>query len=54
VLGREVTRVARHFASKVITTPDVQRAEAEIQPITEEEAKSSSVRGLPRKWSVET
>ncbi|HEY3169616.1 MAG TPA: NAD(P)H-dependent oxidoreductase [Thermoanaerobaculia bacterium] len=41
VLGREVTRVARHFASRVITTPDVQRAEAEVQPITEEEAKSS-------------
>ena len=41
VLGREVTRVANQFASKVLTTPDVERAEAQVQPITEKEAISS-------------
>ena len=40
-LGREVTRAAKQFASKVLTTPDVARAEAQIQPITEREASSS-------------
>ena len=40
-LGREVTRAARQFASKVLTTPDAERAEAQVQPITEEEATSS-------------
>src|SRR2546423_711994 len=39
-LGHEVTRAARQFASKVITTPDAARAEAEIQPISEKEAKA--------------
>ena len=41
VLGKEVTRVAKQFASKVLTTPDVERAEAQVQPITEKEATSS-------------
>jgi FMN reductase len=41
VLGREVTRAAKQFASKVLTTPDVERAEAQVQPITEKEAISS-------------
>ncbi|HEX8651748.1 MAG TPA: NAD(P)H-dependent oxidoreductase [Pyrinomonadaceae bacterium] len=40
-LGREVTRAARSFASHVITTPDVERAEAQVQPISKEEAASS-------------
>lgn len=40
-LGREVTRAARQFASKVITTPDVERAEAQVQPISQEEIKDS-------------
>ena len=40
-LGREVTRAAKQFASKPLTTPDVERAEAQIQPITEAEASSS-------------
>ena len=41
VLGREVTRAAKQFASKVLTTPDAERAEAQVQPITEEEATSA-------------
>lgn len=41
-LGREVTRAARQFASQVITTPDAERAEAQVQPISEEEIVSSS------------
>src|SRR5215212_9241917 len=40
-LGREVTRAARSFASHLITTPDVERAEAQVQPISKEEAASS-------------
>ena len=40
-LGHEVTRAARHFSAKVLTTPDVVRAEAEMQPISEEEAGAS-------------
>jgi FMN reductase len=40
-LGREVTRAAKQFAVKPLTTPDVERAEAQIQPITEKEAISS-------------
>ena len=40
-LGREVTRAAKQFAVKPLTTPDVERAEAQIQPITEAEASSS-------------
>ncbi len=40
-LGREVTRAAKQFASKVVTTPDAERAEAQIQPISVEEASSS-------------
>lgn len=37
-LGHEVTRAARHFSAKVLTTPDAERAQAQVQPITEEEA----------------
>lgn len=40
-LGREVTRAARQFASQVITTPDVARAAAQVQPISLEEAGDS-------------
>ena len=40
-LGHEVTRAARQFASKVITTPDVEKAEAQVQPISEEEATAT-------------
>ena len=40
-LGREVTRAARSFASQAITTPDAERAEAQVQPISKEEAASS-------------
>ena len=40
-LGREVTRAARQFASQVMTTPEAARAEAQVQPISEEEALSS-------------
>lgn len=40
-LGREVTRAAKQFASKVLTTPDVARAEAQIQPVSVSEASSS-------------
>ena len=40
-LGREVTRAARQFASHPITMPDATRAEAQVQPISEEEAVSS-------------
>lgn len=40
-LGHEVTRAARHFAAKVLTTPDVERAESQIQPLNSEEAKAS-------------
>lgn len=40
-LGREVTRAARQFASQVITTPDVAQAEAQVQPLSQEEVKES-------------
>lgn len=40
-LGHEVTRAARQFASKVITTPEVERAEAQVQPISRAEASDS-------------
>lgn len=40
-LGREVTRAAKQFAARPVTTPDVERAEAQIQPITQAEASSS-------------
>lgn len=40
-LGHEVTRAARHFASQVLTTPDAERAEAQLQPISPEEASAS-------------
>ncbi|PYS48901.1 MAG: NADPH-dependent oxidoreductase [Acidobacteria bacterium] len=40
-LGHEVTRAARQFASQVITTPDAQQAEAEVQPLSQEEAAAT-------------
>jgi len=40
-LGHEVARAARQFASQVMTTPEVQEAEAQIEPVSEQEAKSS-------------
>jgi FMN reductase len=40
-LGHEVTRAARQFTTQVITTPDVERAEAQVQPISPEEASDS-------------
>lgn len=40
-LGREVTRAAGRFSTQTLTTPDAQRAEAQIQPISEEEAAGS-------------
>lgn len=40
-LGREVTRAAGHFKARVLTTPDAERAEAQVQPISEEEAAAS-------------
>ncbi len=36
-LGREVTRAARQFKAGVITTPDAEQAEAQLQPISEAE-----------------
>jgi FMN reductase len=40
-LGQEVTRAARHFATQTMTTPEAGRAEAQVQPLSQEEAKSS-------------
>lgn len=40
-LGHEVTRAARHFATRVLTTPEVERAEAQLQPISPEDASTS-------------
>jgi FMN reductase len=40
-LGHEVTRAARHFAAQVLTTPEVERAEAQVQPLSPEEAGTS-------------
>ncbi len=40
-LGREVTRAARHFKARVLTTPDAARAEAQMQPISEAEVASA-------------
>jgi FMN reductase len=40
-LGREVARAASRFSGQTLTTPDAQRAEALIQPITEAEAEDS-------------
>lgn len=40
-LGHEVTRAARHFTTQVLTTPEVERAEAQVQPISPEEASAS-------------
>lgn len=39
-LGKEVTRAARQFALRVVTTPEIERVESQLQPITEEEATS--------------
>lgn len=40
-LGHEVTRAARQFASQVMTTPEAQAAEAQVEPISEGEVKNS-------------
>lgn len=40
-LGREVSRAARHFVNQTLTTPDAQRAEAQVQPVSEEEIAAS-------------
>ncbi len=40
-LGQEVSRAARQFSARVLTTPDAARAEAQLQPISEEEAAIS-------------
>jgi FMN reductase len=40
-LGREVTRAAGRFSPQALTTPDAQRAEAQIQPLTEKEAEDT-------------
>ncbi|MDQ3754512.1 MAG: hypothetical protein M3371_07255, partial [Acidobacteriota bacterium] len=40
-LGREVTRAARQFKALVLTTPDAEQAEAQVQPISEEEVASA-------------
>lgn len=40
-LGREVSRAARYFVTQTITTPDAQRAEAQVQPVSEEEIAAS-------------
>ena len=40
-LGREVARAARQFKSVALTTPDAETAEAQLQPISEEEVASS-------------
>jgi FMN reductase len=40
-LGHEVTRAARHFSTKVLTTPEAERAESQVQPLSTEEASAS-------------
>jgi FMN reductase len=40
-LGREVTRAARQFRTHIVTSAEAERVEAQVQPITEKEAKSS-------------
>ena len=40
-LGQEVSRAARQFSAEVLTTPDAARAEAQLQPISEEEVAVS-------------
>jgi FMN reductase len=40
-LGGEVARAARQFSRREITTPEAARAEAQLQPITEEEVAAS-------------
>ncbi|HJU06520.1 MAG TPA: NAD(P)H-dependent oxidoreductase [Nitrospiraceae bacterium] len=39
-LGREVARAARQFKTGVLTTPEAETAEAQLQPISEEEVTS--------------
>jgi FMN reductase len=41
-LGREVARAARQFAALPPTTPDAERAEAQVLPASEDEARESS------------
>ena len=40
-LGGEVARAARQFARRPFTTPEAAQAEAELQPISEDEVKAS-------------
>ena len=40
-LGHEVTRVSRHFKARVLTTPDAERAEAQVQPLSEAEVTAA-------------
>ena len=40
-LGQEVSRAARQFSARVLTTPDAARAEAQLQPISKEEFEVS-------------
>ena len=39
-LGREVTRAAAQFAARQITTPDAERAQAQLGPLSEKEGGS--------------
>jgi len=39
-LGREVARAARQFKRGMLTTPDAEKAEAQLQPISKEEVAS--------------
>jgi hypothetical protein len=38
-LGAEVARAAEHFAAGRITSPDAQRVEATLQPVSDAEAR---------------
>jgi FMN reductase len=40
-LGREVSRAARYFVTQTITAPDAQRAEAQVEPVSEKEIAAS-------------
>jgi hypothetical protein len=40
-LGHEVTRAARQFASQVMTIPEARAAEAQVEPVSEGEARNS-------------
>ena len=40
-LGSEVARAARQFSRRAITTPEAAKAEAELQPLSEEEVTAA-------------